>query len=50
MRSSLRDVLYRLLKFKYLLPKNSKIKLLPQNAIMIPKSLHLVSKLIDKGS
>jgi len=38
------------LKFKYLLPKNRKNKLLPQKAIKMPKSLHLVLKLIDSGS
>lgn len=43
-------IAYRLLKFKYLLPMNRKIRLLPMNAIKMPKSLHLVAKLMPKGS
>lgn len=43
-------IAYRLLKFRYLLPMNRKIKLLPMNAIKMPKSLHLVAKLMPKGS
>ena len=31
---------HRLLKFKYLLPKNSNKRLLPTNPAKMPKSLH----------
>lgn len=42
--------LYRLLKFKYLDPINSKIKLLPMKAVKIPRSRHRFAKSIPKGA
>lgn len=45
-----RSARYRRLKFRYRLPINSNIRLLPMNAVNMPKSRHRCAKLIPNGS
>ena len=47
---SLHNPIYLLLKFKYLLPTNSKIKLLPMKAARIPRSRHRLPYSIPNGA